>query len=186
MNTELLLAALGALLVLTGVLGGGFEIREIKIPRIGWGGRAAASIVGVFCILLAIGLSTTGSTMAKDNAPRAVSTATPAPEVARFRLHDELGDGQVTEQVTIVFDGRQVGDIKVNEDFPTGTLEVTVPHAGAYDYTLASETEELLDDGTLGVIDGAGQGRITVTDGGDYDVQMADSGSTRALTLVAE
>jgi hypothetical protein len=188
MNTELLLAALGALLLLAGVLGGGFEIRELKIPQIGRIARTAASLLGLVCILFAIGLAT----LPKDTQAQAGPVAgTPTPndqpqaQPVKLRLHDELADGQISEQVTVIFDGRNVGDIKVNQDFPTGMIELTAPKPGTYDYTISSVTEELMDDGTSGVIEGAGQGRLTVQDGGDYDVQFADSGSSRSVTLVS-
>jgi hypothetical protein len=44
----------GALLVLVGILGGGFEIKEIKIPTVPVRGRVLASIVGLTFIGLAI------------------------------------------------------------------------------------------------------------------------------------
>jgi hypothetical protein len=189
MNSELLLTALGALLVLTAIVGGGLEVREFKIPKIGRVARGASGIAGLLCILFAISLASVAVDdpgpvpMVVHNVPADNRTDDARP--VKVRLHDELGEGQISEQVSVVFDGRNVGDIKVNADFPDGMIEVTAPKPGAYDYTLSSVTEEVLSDGSVGVIQGAGQGRVTIDADADFAVSLADSGNGRALTLVA-
>ena len=47
---------LGALLLSTGAIGGGFEVRELKIPKIGAFSRIVAASAGGFLILLALEL----------------------------------------------------------------------------------------------------------------------------------
>jgi hypothetical protein len=192
MNTELLLTALGALLVLTAIVGGGLEVREFKIPKIGRVARAAAGLSGLVCIFLAIGLASVatedtpgGGPMVINNIPKPAEASAAETRPLKLRLHDELAGDQLTEQVDVVFDGRHVGDIKVNADFPTGMIELTVPKAGSYDYTLQSTTEELLDDGSTIVVAGSGQGHVSVGGDADFDVQFADSGTARNVTLVS-
>jgi PAN domain len=53
MTLQTLSFIFGALLLLVGILGGGFEIKEVKIPLIATGGRVVSSIVGVVFITLA-------------------------------------------------------------------------------------------------------------------------------------
>jgi hypothetical protein len=48
MNLQLLSFLLGALLLLVGILGGGFEIKEIKVPKVGAMPRLGALVAGIF------------------------------------------------------------------------------------------------------------------------------------------
>ncbi|SRR6266568_1147742 len=54
MTLQSLAFLFGALLLLVGILGGGFEVKEIKIPQVPGAGRALASILGFMFIGLAI------------------------------------------------------------------------------------------------------------------------------------
>ena len=54
MTLQTLSFILGALLLLTGILGGGFEVKEIKIPKIGGPVRLIATVVGIAFIAIAI------------------------------------------------------------------------------------------------------------------------------------
>jgi hypothetical protein len=47
---EILSFILGALLLLTGILGGGFEAKEVKIPKISGSARIIAAVAGVVFI----------------------------------------------------------------------------------------------------------------------------------------
>jgi hypothetical protein len=178
MTIQVVLGALGALLLLTAVLGGGFELRELKIPQVGVLARSAAGILGALFLLFAIGLSQLDSSGAV--------AATPTPKPVRLALTDELGDGQISESVSVIFDGRKVGDLKVDADYPTAEIDVTLPAAGRYDYTLASDSDEFASDGSEIEVSGSGAGTISVADGDTLDVQMADNGQARDITLVHE
>jgi hypothetical protein len=180
-SPELLLAALGALLLLTGVLGGGFEIRELRIPRIGLLSRGVSGVMGLGLLLVAVGMA------AQPAQPSPTPSPSPSPSSGgsvNVTIHDELGEGQVNEQVNLVMGGRAVGDLTVNREFPEAAIEVTLPSEGRQDYTLQSRSHHLAMDGTEVVIDGSGQGSISVEDGDEFDVQYADNGQARNLTLV--
>lgn len=47
---------LGGILVLVSILGGGFEVRELKIPQVNWFTRLVAAAAGSLFILIALGL----------------------------------------------------------------------------------------------------------------------------------
>lgn len=47
------LLALGSLLLLIAAIGGGFEVKEIKVPRVGAGSRALSLMLGMLMLLLA-------------------------------------------------------------------------------------------------------------------------------------
>jgi hypothetical protein len=56
MTIQVVVGALGALLLVAGVLGGGLELREIKIPQIGRVARASASVLGLLFVGTAVAL----------------------------------------------------------------------------------------------------------------------------------
>jgi hypothetical protein len=56
MTTEIILVGVGAIMILTAVLGGGLEIKELKIPQVGPGPRIGAGVVGAALLGLGIGV----------------------------------------------------------------------------------------------------------------------------------
>jgi hypothetical protein len=54
MTLQTLSFLFGALLLLVGILGGGFEIKEVKIPQIPGVGRWIASFVGLIFVVVAL------------------------------------------------------------------------------------------------------------------------------------
>lgn len=57
MNHETLTFIFGALLLLIGILGGGFEAKELKVPKVGWSIRLISAIVGAFFIAMSLGVN---------------------------------------------------------------------------------------------------------------------------------
>lgn len=57
MTIETMAFVLGAILIAASVFGGGFEIREIKLPHIGASGRIVAAVVGGAFVLLALAIN---------------------------------------------------------------------------------------------------------------------------------
>jgi hypothetical protein len=56
MSLEVMSFLFGALLILTAVLGGGFEVRELKVPQVGLAPRGLALVVGLLFVSLGIGI----------------------------------------------------------------------------------------------------------------------------------
>jgi hypothetical protein len=52
LNIQLITFAFGAMLLLIGILGGGFEIKELKIPQVGRVPRFLAALVGALFIIV--------------------------------------------------------------------------------------------------------------------------------------
>jgi hypothetical protein len=113
MPLELVVFALGALLLLTGIIGGGFELKELKIPPVGRVARVLSTAAGAVLILLGIGMVVPQS---PPNLPPSAGAAELQPAAATFRIIDELGEGQLSEQVTVLLDGRIVGNLTVTSD----------------------------------------------------------------------
>jgi hypothetical protein len=176
MSIELLAFFFGLLLLFVAIVGGGFEIRELKVPRVGRVARLVSAIAGVLFLMLGFSGSTAtdipGASRAEANEPPTQTTATataPTPSAIDFTVKDELGDLQITEQISVHIDGRMVGTLTVDAVHPTSTVTVTVPKPGRYDYTLDSRTTFDLESGPT-EIPGHGSGQIDVKAGTSFSV----------------
>ncbi|NJK75857.1 MAG: hypothetical protein HC942_19970 [Microcoleus sp. SU_5_6] len=58
MELKILTFILGSILLLIGIFGGGFQVKELKIPQIGKFSRFLATSLGIFFILISLGLDT--------------------------------------------------------------------------------------------------------------------------------
>ncbi len=56
MTLEVVSFVIGGLLIATAVVGGGFEIKEIRMPRVGAGARLGALVVGLLFIFMGLGI----------------------------------------------------------------------------------------------------------------------------------
>jgi hypothetical protein len=174
MTADMVLFVLGALLLLTGILGGGFEVRELKIPQIKGGARMLASVAG-------LGLIVMGLQMQKND-PNSLSIGRDEPvsrnlSMTSFRIRDRLGENQVSEQVRILVDGRDVGTISVNEHYPLAMITATVPRDGQHSYVLEARAVFNVN-GDLREIVGVGQGMINVSTGKEFELMSSFSGNT--------
>ena len=70
MVLKILTFILGSILLLIGIFGGGFQIKELKIPQIGKFSRFLATSLGIFFILISLGL---------DIPPPSTTTTPPPP-----------------------------------------------------------------------------------------------------------
>jgi len=190
MSVNALILGLGAVLLLVGILGGGFELKEFKVPKVGPAPRVIATIAGAFFVLLGMGLEGS-SASAKKPEPEKAALAQPAQSIqpaaqsspVEFTIYDELAEGQVTEQVTVLIDGRVKGQLTVDKHNRQAMLAVTVPATGRYSYTVESKT--VVDyQGRLYEYPGTGQGMINVEDGKRFDLALTTSGNTWLVTLM--
>lgn len=175
MTPELLLFIFGALLILIGILGGGFDVKELKIPKVGAGVRICAILGGLFFIALGIGIQASGSTPGSSN-----SSGSPSP--VNFMIYDDLGEGQVSEQVNVLIDGRFVGDLEVNQRNRRCRLPVFVPQEGLHSYHLESSAIFRFD-GANREFTGVGQGTIDVRPGKVFSARGGVSGDTWLVSL---
>ena len=101
MGVDALTFALGALLLLVGILGGGFELRELKIPTVSKPVRVVSLVAGVFLTLAGIGMHVpaeagpkdgTEASSPKDGTDRSLSASIdPKAElIAAIRYSDDI------------------------------------------------------------------------------------------------
>lgn len=187
MTIEIASFVFGGILLFVGLLGGGFELKELKIPKVGMGVRAAALITGVLFICLGLGASEQASSARTGDPPHDPGSvhAGTSDETVDFTLTDDLGEGEVSEQVTLLIDGKNVGDVTVNQDYPNSKLTITVPTAGFHSYT-AEGTAVVNWDGTLRRLPFAGQGMINVAAGKTYSLRGSISGDTWLVSIEQE
>jgi len=166
----------GVILLATGILGGGFQLKELNVPKVSWLPRFFATVVGTFFILLGVGLDSPSTTQPDPSPPVNPS------RTIEFMVSDALAENQISEQVSILINGKFVGNLTVNQDFPNATLRVTVPEAGTYTYTADALATFATSTGPV-AMSGAGQGNISVKAGSHFDVIGSMSGSTWFISL---
>ena len=172
MTIQIAAFAFGGILVFVAVLGGGFEVKELKVPKVGPGVRVLSAVVGLLFISLGFG-----------------NLDGPQPEAREqsvdFSLTDQLGDGELSEQVTVLMDGKNVGNLTVNDEYPNSQLRVTVPNAGPHSYT-AEATAIFNVQGQRVQYNGAGQGMINVQQGKTYSLRGSMTGNEWLVSLEEE
>ena len=180
MKMDVLSYVFGIVLLFIAIVGGGFEVRELKVPRVGRVARAVSGVTGVLFLLVGFAVSS----VASPNPP-----PTPPPDfngdtagLIHLTMQDQLGEGQITEQIAVHVDGRMVGTLTVDEVNPTSTLTVTLPKAGQYDYSLDSTT--VFDDSQGPIeVPGHGAGTLDARDGAALSVTYEDGGDHLVLYL---
>jgi hypothetical protein len=176
MTIEVLAFAFGGFLLLLGLLGGGFELRELKIPKVGWAPRLSSIVLGL--VFLLVGFNRIPDTVS----PLPVAPPSSEQKYVDFFVHDELGTDQLVEQVSIHIDGRQVGQMTVTREFPTSAITVTIPSGGTHSYAVyAQATFEV--DGQPVERTGVGQGMIDVAPSDHFRMQGGISGDTWLISL---
>jgi len=175
MGIDTVVFIFGGILLLIGILGGGFELKELKIPQVSLVPRLLASIVGL--AFIGVGIEMTGRV--KPNEPGIPSQPPPI----EFTVRDHLGENQVSEQVTIIIDGKPVGNLTVNEQYPYSEIRVTVPRNGKYSYTIDARAVFRSDEELIEYV-GAGQGMINVAPQKSFDLQGTVSGETWLVVMV--
>lgn len=122
--------------------------------------------------------------------PQPPATDSPVSQPARALenvvVHNQLGANQVSEQVTLLVNGRVAGTLVVDQQNPRADLRLDLPSAGTYSYTAQAQAwfRDAYGQMVQGV--GAGQGQIDVAAGKHFDLVGSWSGNTWLISLVEE
>ncbi len=176
MSAELVVLMLGSLLVMIGIIGGGFEIKELKVPQVGGMARLVSGAAGAVLLVVGIGMKTEA---VNNKSP----TDPPTPTSIAFSLFDQLGEDQISEQVRVLINGRDVGTLSVSQQRPSASLTVSVPKAGQYSYMLAADAVFRDGSGRHVRLSGVGQGQIEVSDRKRFQLSGGISGDTWIATV---
>lgn len=173
MSLEIVSFVFGGLLILIGLLGGGFEVRELKVPQVRLPARLISTLAGVVFVILGIGLKGDSGAVQADG-----PTLPPPPAaMVHFTIRDEVGETQVSEQVKITLDERIVGTITVDPIHRVSEISVSVPHEGPYTYHLSVNAVFLSGEQQV-EYSGVGSGTINVKAGKVYNLAGQISGNT--------
>ncbi|MDO9453565.1 MAG: hypothetical protein Q7J29_11990 [Stagnimonas sp.] len=85
-----------------------------------------------------------------------------------LHVHNRLGRDQLSEQLTLIIEGRPVADIAVDGSRPAVAVTVPLPRPGLLHYRLEGVSEQ---DGTTQLV---GEGCIRVRDGARFAVRRKD------------
>ncbi len=158
----------GGLLILIGLLGGGFEIKELKIPRVGGLCRVMAAMAGIVFILL--GIFIIEPTIRPKSESSLPSPTQPSKRV-HFTIFDKLEPDLIergqSEKAILRIDGNLVGHLTVDDRFPQSELHVTVANEGQHSFAIEA-TAVFLIDGKLTQVDCYGTGMIDVVEGSRF------------------
>src|SRR5690242_21932618 len=106
-------------------------------------GLVSAVIAGLVVAVLTQQIAFFGPNI--DDRPAMYHTLADQPPAAKsidFAITDELGEGQLSERVSVTIAGRSVGTLTVDVVHRAASLTVTVPAPGTYRYELASSAVE--------------------------------------------
>lgn len=182
MNVQVIAFVFGGILLFVGVVGGGFELRELKVPKVGVGVRVLSTIVGLIFVCLGFSRPTNDSLPVSPDLQGQHFEPRLSAERVEFTLTDQLGEGELSEQVTVLVDGKDVGNLTVNQEYPNSRLLIAVANPGQHSYT-AEATAVFDDEGTPVQYTGAGQGMINVQNGRSYSLRGSMTGSTWLVSI---
>ncbi len=202
MSLQVIAFGAGVILLAMAIIGGGFELKELKVPRLDGFARFTAAAAGV-------GLMFVGWHLANkvdSNPPLITTRPEPVAPIARpepvvpisetpvtlkrtsptvvaqsvpFLVRTYLSVASQSEEFTQVFiDGRSIGSIRVDVTDPNATLEVRVPSDGTYRYALQGHMKTLQGK----TVSTRGDGEIQVQKGASFYVVVNQSdGSARLV-----
>lgn len=175
MTLESISFIFGGLLILLGILGGGFELRELKVPQIRGFSRFMCLTGGSFFIFLGIGIALefkdfSGNTLqsSKNGNSRLVY----------FTIRNQLGEAQISEQVRVVIDDKLVGSITVSPEHPSSEISIATPQEGRYSYQLSVTAYFRDEKGNYFEHSGLGSGYINVRSGKIFSIIGQINGGT--------
>lgn len=93
MSIQVIAFAFGGLLLFVGLLGGGFEVKELKVPRVGAGVRGMSTMLGAIFVCLGFSQPAAKSQQAARDTGRAEVHDSRGEDPVEFTLSDQLGEG---------------------------------------------------------------------------------------------
>jgi len=193
MTIPILLLLFGGGLLLIAIVGGGLEIREIKIPKVGSGPRILSGLLGALFLILGMSIPEQANypppvhPVAQTFQPVAQASQPVAPSSRRIRfvIYDRLipamGALDQSEQVRVRINGRVIGTLTVNRSFPEAELDVSVEKEGQHSFAIEGTAVLPISNPPIQV-SCYGTGTIEVAEGDRFSVEgrLDDRGSCLA------
>lgn len=184
MTLEILAFIFGALLTLIGIIGGGFEAKEIRIPKIVGIARFFSLIVGLSFIWLGFNLPINDDSTGEP--PVTLNQRIDSERPVHFSIQDEMSAKDISDgyvgQSTVHINGRLVGTITVNPTFPKSSISVSMPNKGRYSYVVETKAY-WYENGDVIRVYCIGDGQIDVDSGILYQITGRFDGHKCVLWL---
>ncbi len=163
MTPELMLIGGGVILLILAALGGGIEVKELKVPQINPISRFFCAISGVCLVFFGMYVTNPNTSPIKPH-PLPLRKLTIKVNNVYFTISDALNEKFNAEQIEVFIDGNSVGILKLDKLLPFSILKIPVPSEGKYQYRLAGriikETSSGSKEYTI-----SGKGYIQVVNG---------------------
>jgi hypothetical protein len=188
MTSELFAFGGGVILLVLAAIGGGIEVKEIRVPHISPTNRSLSAIAGMILVVLGVYLSPGNPwNDKKDDTPldssgvKQVSAINnqqfttvafkKAEEKIRLVVIDKLGEGQIREKFDLSINGKIIGSIDVTPMNPIGRIEYDLSAEGVYNYEILGTLRKIWNgDETTLIL--AGKGKIAVIEGKSFNLHI--------------
>jgi hypothetical protein len=185
-TVQLVLLVFGLILIASAIVGGGLEIREIRVPKMSLIPRLLAGVVGGGCLVAALYSNfqpseTSGAGASSRNSDQnEVANEGEAPAI----ITDRLGRRQNYARLAVDIDGRRVGELVMTPQSRSGRLEIE-PTPRVARYLLEGEESTQFGSETI-QRRLAGEGTIEITPGAHFCVHSPESrgGSDRNISYL--
>lgn len=175
MSTHIALLLFGGILLLIAIVGGGFEIHQLKIPKVEKLPRLLAGIGGLLFVILGMSVGDASDSHSEKKSPLTSNVHDqPRSQVSpriQFVIFDELEPHHIalghSEQALIRIDGIPIGRLTVNEHFPRSEIIVNVAGEGQHSFALEA-TAVFPINNTLTQVNCFGTGMIDAVSGSRF------------------
>jgi len=116
---------IGCILLALAILGGGVEVKELKIPPLSATARVLIAVLGLICVGIALAQSSDRLTAASQGSGNDIAVSpTPSTTAAEAVISDRLGRRQINQVTEVFIDGEPVGTLRLSENRPTAAIRV--------------------------------------------------------------
>lgn len=187
MTIEIIAFLGGLVLLAVAIVGGGIELKEVKVPPIPVFPRLLAATSGIALMIFAAALRIPPDPPPANGGVEALAAIAPAasiPQGIRVVLTDQLGSGQYRERLAIILDGKKYAEIEVSQGTPEQMVEIELPKAGTYAYLIHGSLVVKEDGGRFRHFAITCQGEVPVQDGDRFGFAQEEIESDSMKTRV--
>jgi hypothetical protein len=171
---------LGCVLIVVAIIGGGFEITQIRIPKVGFIARIMAAIFGSILLLVSMGnpefFSSMNGNSSRDRSPATTQPMQQSAQENQYRsvitIYNYLNDPQIYENVSVTMSGSQVGNLLVDRNRRVASIVVRLEGRVHYYSLGGTSTIQTRAGASTRIVIGSGTMDFSV--GQEYFVVIAD------------
>jgi hypothetical protein len=167
-------------LIVVAIIGGGFEITQIRIPKVGFIARIMAAIFGSILLLVSMGnpefFSGMNGNSSRDRSPANTQPMQQSTQENQYRsvitIYNYLNDPQIYENVSVTMSGSQVGNLLVDRNRRMASIVVRLEGRVHYYSLGGTSTIQTRAGASTRIVIGSGTMDFSV--GQEYFVVIAD------------